>query len=497
VTVGIIGAGAMGRSIARATAAVGMEVLLYDAQPDAAQEAVRKVGEGVARQVAKGRLTQDEADRLVGKLQVVSSVSELRDCSLVIEAVIEDLAVKRVVFEQVEKVVSPTCVLATNTSSLSIGAVFRELGSPRRAVGLHFFNPAHVMKLVEVIPGPYTDEDTLARAHEFVAMLGKTAIEAQDSPGFVVNLAGRAYVTEALAIVQEGTASPAQVDRIMKHVAGFPLGPLELMDMTGIDVNYPVTQNLFEHNFAEPRLRSTWLHRYNYESGLLGQKTGRGFHDYSSGASSLADEPDIGAPSDDGPPVWLVPEHERRLVDFCQQAGLRVLAEDDDKSPILCAPVGEDCAAVAARTQVDARRLVGVDLAFGTTDLVTLMAPPGVHRGLVDVVAAVVGQSRMVEVIADSAGFVAQRVIAAVANLGCDMAQRRVAAPRDIDVAVELGLRYPRGPLALADTYGLGLITEILEGLHRTLKDERYRTSQWLRRRTLLGLSIYEPDFAR
>jgi 3-hydroxybutyryl-CoA dehydrogenase len=496
VTVGIIGAGAMGRSIARATAAVGMEVLLYDAQPDAAQEAVRKVGEGIARQVAKGRLTEDEADRVLGKLQVVSSVSELRDCSLVIEAVIEDLTVKRAVFEQVEKVVSPTCVLATNTSSLSIGAVFRELGSPQRAVGLHFFNPAHVMRLVEVVPGPYTDVDTLTRAHDFVTMLGKTAIEAQDSPGFVVNLAGRAYVTEALAIVQEGTASPAQVDRIMKHAAGFPLGPLELMDMTGIDVNYPVTQNLFDHNFAEPRLRSTWLHRYNYDSGLLGQKTGRGFHDYSSGTSPQAAEQDFGDPSDDGTPVWLLPEHERELAELCRGTGLRMLAEDDGASPILCAPVGEDCAAITARTPVDGRRLVGVDLAFGTADLVTLMAPPGVDRGLVDGVAAALSRSRRVEVIADSAGFVAQRVIAAVANLGCEMAQRGVAAPRDIDLAVELGLRYPRGPLALADTHGLGVITQILEGLYRTTQDERYRTSPWLRRRAQLGLSIYEPDFA-
>lgn len=495
MTVGIIGAGAMGRGIARATAAVGVEVLLYDARPAAAEEAVHQVAEGVARQVAKGRLSQDEADRLIGRLRVVPSLDELTDCSLVLEAVVEDLDVKRAVFAALEKVVPATCVLASNTSSLSIGAVFKELRHPQRAVGLHFFNPAHVMALVEVVPGPWTATATLARAHEFVGMLGKTAVEAQDSPGFVVNHAGRAYVTEALAIVQQGAATVAQVDRIMKHGCGFPLGPFELMDLTGIDVNYPVSQNIFEHNFADPMLRSTWLHRYHYDSGLLGQKSGRGFHDYTAAAPPLVDEPDFGPAPESRVSVAVLPGSPSALVELCTEAGLRVLPQDDGSSAILCSPVGEDCTTVAARSEVDARRLVGVDTAFGTPDLVTLMAAPGAERDLVRTIAAVLARGRKVEVIADSPGFVSQRILAAIANLGCEMAQRRIATPRDIDVAVELGLRYPAGPLALVDKHGAALVTQVLDGLQRSLQDDRYRTSQWLRRRAALGLSIYEPDF--
>jgi 3-hydroxybutyryl-CoA dehydrogenase len=494
VEVGIIGAGAMGRGIARAGATSGLQVRLYDVRPDAAEEAIEQIGNGLARDVTRGRTTVEDAEAAHARLSAVGTLEELAGCSLVIEAVVEDLAVKHEVFATLEKVVDDTCVLATNTSSLSVGSVFRHLTRPQRALGLHFFNPAHVMRLVEVIPGPYTDEATLTRGREFVATLGKTDVEAADSPGFVVNFAGRAYVTEALAVVDEGTATPAQVDRIMTTALGFPLGPFALMDLTGIDVNYPVSANLFEHNFGDPMLRSTWWHRYLYDAGLLGQKTGRGFHEYVDGRQVPSAAVDAGEVSADLA-VRLHPADAGALADFCGAVGLQVAADDDAAAPILVAPLGEDCATVAARDGLDPRCVVGVDLALGVPDLVTLMAPPGADPGLVRAVAAAVGRTRAVEVIGDTAGFVAQRLVAAIVNLGCEMAQRRVATPHNIDLAVELGLRYPAGPLALGERYGLELVARVLDGLHRTLRDDRYRTSPWLRRRADLGLSAYEPDF--
>jgi 3-hydroxybutyryl-CoA dehydrogenase len=487
--VGIVGAGAMGSGIGRAAAASGHSVLLHDARTGAAEDAMAKIGAGFDRQVAKGALTASDAQEALARLAVARSVADLSGCDVVVEAVVEDLAVKQSLFAELEGVVGPGCILATNTSSLSVGAVFRHASRPERCVGMHFFNPAHVMKLVEVIPGPRTDEATVATTMAFAEGLEKTPILARDTPGFIVNLAGRAYTTEALAIVNEGVASPAQVDRVMKEAFAFPLGPFALMDLTGIDVNYPVTENIFEHNFADPKLRSTWEHRYLFEAGLLGQKTGRGFYSY-----PLESAPERATDAPTGTiTVVLTPDADGALHELCTRAALTVV-DDDGASPVLLAPLGDDCTSAACRAGVDPRRAVGVDLAFGLRDVVTLMVPPGTDPAAVSALAGRIGSVAPVEVINDSPGFIAQRILAAVVNLGSEMAQRGVAAPEDIDTAVRLGLRYPAGPLALAAEHGPRVFTDILDGMHRTTQDARYRASHWLRRRAAADLPIHHPD---
>lgn len=487
--VGIVGAGAMGSGIGRVAAASGHQVRLHDVRPGAAQDAIAKIGAGLERQVAKGGTTAEDARATLERLAVAPSVDDLSGCDVVIEAVVEDLAVKQALFAELEGVVGPDCILATNTSSLSVGAVFRKASRPERSVGMHFFNPAHVMRLVEVIPGPRTDERTVATAMAFAEGVGKTPILARDTPGFIVNLAGRAYTTEALAIVNEGVASPAQVDRVMKEGFGFPLGPFALMDLTGIDVNYPVTENIFEHNFADPKLRSTWEHRYLYEAGLLGQKTGQGFFSYPVETPPAR----TGGTPAGTTTVVLTSDADRSLHEFCARAGLTVV-DDDGTSPVLLSPLGEDCTSAACRAGVDPRRAVAVDLAFGVRDVVTLMVPPGADRTVVSALRSRIETVASVEVINDSPGFIAQRILAAVVNLGSEMAQRGVAAPEDIDTAVRLGLRYPAGPLALADEHGPRMFTEILDGIHRTTQDARYRASHWLRRRAAADLPIHHPD---
>jgi 3-hydroxybutyryl-CoA dehydrogenase len=487
--VGIVGAGAMGSGIGRVTAASGHTVLLHDVRPGAAEDALGRIGASVERQVAKGGTTAEEARATLERLTVARSVEDLSGCDLVIEAVVEDLTVKQTLFAELESVVGPDCILATNTSSLSVGAVFRNASQPGRSVGMHFFNPAHVMKLVEVIPGPRTDQRTLATVVDFAEGIGKRPILARDTPGFIVNLAGRAYTTEALAIVNEGVASPAQVDHVMKEGFGFPLGPFALMDLTGMDVNYPVTENIFEHNFADPKLRSTWEHRYLFEAGLLGQKTGQGFYSY---PGDTPPAPTSSAPAG-ATTVVLSTDAGIALKEFCVRTGLTVV-EDDGTSPVLLAPLGEDCTSAACRVGVDPRRAVAVDLAFGVRDVVTLMVPPGADPAVVSALRGRIETVSAVEVVNDSPGFIAQRILAAVVNLGSEMAQRGVAAPADIDTAVRLGLRYPAGPLALADEHGPRVFAEILDGIHRTTQDARYRASHWLRRRAAADLPIHHPD---
>jgi len=261
-----------------------------------------------------------------------------------------------------------------------------------------------------------------------------------------------------------------------------------LFDLTGMDVNFPVTRFVHEAMFGDPRLRSTARHRYMLETGQLGRKAGRGFYDYGEGA----ERPTADTTSDAAPaPAVVLAEPSEALAALAAECGAEVLAEDDGAAPILAALEGEDCAGFAARTGVEARRLVACDMLGDTATRVTVMTPPGGDAAARDAVVALLSRKRAVTAIADSAGFVGQRIAAMVANLGCEMAQMGLAAPEAIDTAMRLGLNYPRGPLELADALGLARLHAILSRMQALTGDDRYRPSQWLRRRAQLGLSAH------
>src|SRR5690625_792726 len=233
-SVGVVGAGAMGRGISRVFAAAGHTVRIFDADSSTAEAAVQALEGSLGRQVQKGRISQLEADETLQRISVASGLNEFQDCNLVIEAVVERLDIKQFVFEDLEKIVSPSTILATNTSSLAVGSVFRTLEQRERTIGLHFFNPPHIMKLVEVITGPDSNDTTRNTAIDLISGIGKNPVVSQDAPGFIVNFAGRALNVESLAILQEGIASQAQIDAVVRDGLGFPMGPFELMDLTGI-----------------------------------------------------------------------------------------------------------------------------------------------------------------------------------------------------------------------------------------------------------------------
>ncbi len=487
--VGVVGAGAMGAGIAEVAAASGIPVVLLDARPGAAAAAIEAILGRARKRVASGKLDPARLDALAGALSVAEALPDLADCDLVVEAIVEDLNAKREIFASLEEVVRPGALLATNTSSLPIGVVGSAFRHPERFAGLHFFNPVPLMKLVEVIPGPRTASGTMERLLAFSRHIGKEPVAVRDTPGFLVNLGGRAFATEGLAILQENVATPAQIDAIMRDCCGFRMGPFELMDLTGMDVNFTVSEFLHRSHFADPRLRSTPFHRYMLETGQLGRKAGQGFYSYAQGSEM----PSPDARSDAAPAKSVVlGENAPELAAFAESLDVEVLAQDDGAAPILVFPLGEDVAACSGRLGLDASRVVAVDLAFDTTRRVTLMSAVNGDARLRDsIVAAVVASGRAATAICDSTGFVAQRIVAMVANLGCEMAQMGLAAPRDIDKAMRLGLNYPLGPLEWADRLGVSRLLGILRQMQALGGDDRYRPSSWLRRRAGLGLDIW------
>lgn len=355
---------------------------------------------------------------------------------------------------------------------------------------MHFFNPVPLMRLVEIIGAPDTSESTLQTALALATRLDKTAVRVKDVPGFLVNLLGRAYVTESLHVHHEGVASVGTIDRIMREAAGFRMGPFELMDLTGIDVNYPATQSIYQGFQHDPRLKTTILHEALLNAGRLGRKSGQGFHSHAEipPHTPVSSTPAIAEPVT----AFFVDDHAG--FDAMHAKGLRV-ADRAVADVMMISPQGEDATTVCVRERLDPTRTVAADFTGFERNFLTLMAPPG--GGAMAEKAAeylrTLGYS--VAVIKDSPGFVAPRVLAMIANLGCEVAQIGVAdAPEDIDVAMRLAQNYPRGPLEWAEYLGPQQVLETLQRLQEVTGSDRYRPSLWLRRRAMLGLPIRTRD---
>lgn len=278
--IGIVGTGTMGTGIAQVAAQAGHEVFLYDAQMQIGQQALAKIDQSLKKEQEKGRLNRSQASAILQRIARVDQLDKLRPCDWIIEAIVEDLGVKKALFRELEKIATPSCLLATNTSSLSISAIAASCSHPERVLGMHFFNPVPVMPLVELIPAIQTDLAWLERCKIELQDWGKLPVFAQDTPGFIVNRIARPYYTEALRILDEGIADCATIDAAMTQLGGFRMGPFQLMDFIGHDVNFRVTESLYHSCYQEARYRPSFSQKRLFEAGYWGKKTGRGFYDY-------------------------------------------------------------------------------------------------------------------------------------------------------------------------------------------------------------------------
>lgn len=296
MTVGIIGAGTMGSGIAQVAATAGCKVLVFDtsaASLDKSREALDRV---LARLIVKGRIDAEEKSRIQGNITYVEELKALSPCGLTIEAIVENLAIKQKVFAELERYVDDTTIIASNTSSLSIASIASALTRPERCIGIHFFNPAPLMKLVEIIPAIQTSTTVLEATVEIISNWKKTIAVAKDTPGFIVNRVARPFYGEALRIHEEGLADFATIDWSLKTLGGFRMGPFELMDFIGNDVNYTVTETVFKAFYYDPRYRPSFTQKRLSEAGYLGRKTGKGYYDYGEDAKQPAptEDPELG-----------------------------------------------------------------------------------------------------------------------------------------------------------------------------------------------------------
>lgn len=499
--VAVIGAGAMGRGIIQLFAQSGHTVKFFDTSEAAVTAAHAFVSDMLRSKVDKGRMSQSEVDQAIANLVPCAALGDIADCNVVVEAVLEDLEVKQSLFAQLEKVVSSSAILASNTSSLLVTDIAASCEHPERVAGLHFFNPVPAMRVVEIISAVRTADATVEQLRALIDTTTHRAVLAQDQPGFLVNHAGRGLYTEGLRILEEQVASHDQIDTLMREAAGFRMGPFELLDLTGLDVSSKVMQSIYDQFQQEPRFRPSSLIPPRVAAGLFGRKTHEGWYQYGPDAQAPGDqEKGSFPPLTENSRVWIDPTVDRYddLIEKVTQAGAPVAQTADNASLLLIQPWGIDVSQACADLGLDARLCVALDPLPALDQHRTLMLSPitGIQAKN-DALALLSDGGAPVTVINDSPGFVVQRILATIVNIGTNIAQRGIASPDDIDDAVRIGLGYPQGPLALGDSIGPEKVMAILEGMQRVTGDPRYRPSQWLRRRALLGESLLTPETSR
>lgn len=492
----VVGAGVMGTGIAQIAAQAGVEVLLFDNRDGAAHAALDTLKQTLDKLVSKGKIAQIDAQATLGRMRVADQLSQLKDVELVVEAIIERLDAKQALLAQLEAVVAADCILATNTSSLSVTSIARECRHPERVAGFHFFNPVPLMKVVEVIDGLASDPQVGDRLQVLAARLGHRGIRAKDTPGFIINHVGRAFSTEALQILKENVASPGEIDRILREGLGFRMGPLELFDLTALDVSHPVIESIYNQFYQEPRYRPAALTRQMLEAGFVGRKVGRGFYHYVDGQRVNPPVPQAVPTVNTIPPVWLGTENASdrdtltalmRRLDVHLEEG----AVPSAQALCLLAPYGRDATSASQHFATDPARTVCIDPLLDYTRYRSLMVNPATRTDMRNAAHALLARDGVaVGVINDSVGFVAQRVLAMVVNLAGDIVQQGIASVDDLDEGVRRGLGYPQGPLAWGDSVGTTRLLTILERMTVLTGDPRYRPGPWLRRRASLGLSL-------
>ncbi len=518
--IGVLGAGTMGSGIAQLAARSGARTLLHDPIADALARGAERARDGLRKEAAKGRLSEQDASAAAERLEAVGEIEALAPCELVIEAAPERLELKHELYARLSEIVGEQCVLATNTSSLLVTAIAPAASNPQRVVGMHFFNPAPLMALLEVVAGEQSSPQALALADATGVAMGKRVIRASDGPGFLVNRCNRPFGLEALRLLQERIADVETIDRICRMQGGFRMGPFELMDLVGVDVGFEISKSFFHQSFGEPRWRPSPIAARYVAAGLHGRKSGRGYYSYPEQAAGARSGPAHRAP-DPEPPTAVAPQGEDRVVviagesllaeelrHYASQAGYEVRSPNDpigdqplalsvecDRAPgerpaashgarlILCQagslaaldPGGE---AVGFHVLAPFERGTLVELTRSeSSSPITAASAERFFHAL----------GKHVAWVGDAPGLVLGRIVCQVINECAFAYGEGIGSANDIDIGMTLGLSYPHGPLAWADTIGLDRVLGLLEALSDEYREERYRPAPALRRLVRAG----------
>ena len=455
--IGVLGAGTMGSGIAQLACRSGARTLLHDPIPEALQRGLEKARDGLAKEAARGKLTSEQAAEATDRLQAVDDLAAFAPCELVIEAVPERLELKHELYLQLSEIVGEQCVLATNTSSLLVTAIAAGATHPERVVGMHFFNPAPIMRLLEVVAGVESSIEALALATATGEAMGKTVIVAKDGPGFLVNRCNRPFGLEALRLLQERIADIETIDRIVRIEGGFRMGPFELMDLVGVDTGLEISKSFYQQSFYEPRWRPSPIAARYVAAGLHGRKTGRGYYDYPDGAKTGGTSY---RPEDPEPPP--------RSADATVQGSGLIVRELHELAP----------GTGGGGTQIIVEGLGGI-----VEGEPFYAIPP---LGLVEVTGeaseqAFRGLGLHTARVQPSPGGVLGRIVCQLINECAFALGEGVGSAADIDTGMVLGLNHPRGPLAWADQIGLGNVLAVLDNLWSEYREERYRPAPALR----------------
>ncbi|MEA2202095.1 MAG: 3-hydroxybutyryl-CoA dehydrogenase [Solirubrobacteraceae bacterium] len=532
--IGVLGAGTMGAGIAQLACRSGADTLLFDPIPEALERGLGRVRQGLEKEAERGRLTSEQASAAARRLRAVVTLNEFAPCELVIEAVPERLDLKHELYRKLSEIVDERCVLATNTSSLLVTAIAAGASNPERVVGMHFFNPAPIMRLLEVVAGEQSSDWALALADATGEAMGKTVIRANDGPGFLVNRCNRPFGLEALRLLQERIGDVETIDRICRLEGGFRMGPFELMDLVGVDTGFEISKSFFEQSFGEPRWRPSPITARYVAAGMFGRKSGRGYYDYGADARAGAPHrPEDPEPIDSGAPAGgegvvvisgggVLAEELRAAA---TQAGYEVREPHAPTGGVLPALVVEcdrspekrsrgpmfdsahpDRRGTPPAPQGGARLILCAQGSLGTLDpdgssVGFHVLPPLEHAGLVELTRGesssplAAGRAerffealgKHVAWVGDAPGLALGRIVCQVINESAFALGEGVGAARDIDLGMVLGLSHPRGPFEWADAIGLDHVLCVLESLCDEYREERYRPAPVLRRLVQAG----------